>query len=295
MCLSFSDQPHEVLTHMDQSRELEQNHSRAVGFIQEAATAGANLAVLPEYHLRDFDPDDENFGRQCAHWKKYLDAYCALAKKCHICIVPGSFAELHRNEETQEERLVNCTYFIDYNGDILGRYEKKNLWHPERPIVTGSIHDAHPCFDTPLGKVGMLICWDLAFPEAFKELIAQGAKLIIVPAFWKLTDASDVGMKRNPLSDQVFIDATVVSRAFENTCAVVFCNVAGPAAEGYMGHSQVAVPFMGCLEKFSTSEEGMKIVEVDMDIVEEAESVYKIREDMGKQNWHYMYRHIRSR
>lgn len=256
--------------------------------------AGARLAVLPEYHLADFYPEDENFRKQCAHWKKYLDAYCALAKECRICVVPGSFAELHRDEETHEERLVNCTYFIDHHGTILSRYEKKNLWHPERSIITGSMHDAHPCVDTPLGKVGMLICWDLAFPEAFKELIAQGAKLIIIPAFWKLTDAYEVGLKRNPLSEQVFIDATVVSRAFENTCAVVFCNVAGPAAEGYMGHSQIAVPFMGCLGELSTPDEGMKIIDVDMNLIEEAESVYKIREDMRRQDWPYVYRHTGS-
>lgn len=262
-----------------------------MAFVREAASAGATLAVLPEYHLGDYHPADPNFRQQCVHWKRYLDVYCALAKECGVCIVPGSIAELHVHEETGEERLANTTYFIDQNGAILGRYEKKNLWHPERPLVTGSKHERHVAFDTPFGKVGMLICWDLAFPEAFRELIAQGAKLIIIPAFWKLTDAFEAGLKRNPLSEEVFIDSTVVSRAFENTAAVVFCNVAGPAEDGFMGHSQAAAPFMGCLGKLSTSEEGMKIVEVDMDVVDEAESVYKVREDMATLDWHYTYRH----
>jgi predicted amidohydrolase len=38
-------------------------------------------------------------------------------------------------------------------------------------------------FDTPIGKVGLLICWDLAFPEAFRELIANGAEVVIIPTF----------------------------------------------------------------------------------------------------------------
>lgn len=38
-------------------------------------------------------------------------------------------------------------------------------------------------FDTPVGKVGLLICWDLAFPEAFRELISQGAQIICIPTF----------------------------------------------------------------------------------------------------------------
>ncbi|KAK5789623.1 hypothetical protein VI817_008746 [Penicillium citrinum] len=263
------------------------NHRRAIDFIREAASTGAHLAVLPEYHLADFYPShDPEIRQRCANWKKYLDAYCRLAKECNICIVPGSLGELH-NDNT----LVNSAYFIDNEGNIRGKYEKKNLWHPERPFVKGSSNDTrHIAFDTPLGKVGLLICWDLAFPEAFRELISQGAKMIITPAFWRYSDASEIGMKYNPESEGKFLDAAVVSRAFENTCAVLFCNVAGPASEGFAGLSQVAMPFLGCVDRFDNSDEGMKIVSLDMKVLEEAESVYKIREDLASPDWHYGYR-----
>lgn len=56
---------------------------------------------------------------------------------------------------------------------------------PERDHLKSSQYDPHIAFDTPIGKVGMLICWDLAFPEAFRELIAQGAQIIIIPTFCK--------------------------------------------------------------------------------------------------------------
>ena len=81
-------------------------------------------------------------------------------------------------------QLENAAYFIDPTGAILHKYVKKNLWGPtERAHLASSGREAHTCFDTPLGRVGMLICWDLAFPEAFRELIAQGAKIIILPTF----------------------------------------------------------------------------------------------------------------
>ncbi len=51
---------------------------------------------------------------------------------------------------------------------------------PERDHLHGSSRDTHEVFDTPIGKVGLLICWDLAFPEAFRELIANGAKIMYV-------------------------------------------------------------------------------------------------------------------
>jgi predicted amidohydrolase len=103
----------------------------------------------------------------------------------------------------------------------------------------------------------------LAFPEAFRELIAQGGKIIIVPAFWKYSDAGEVGIKRNPKSEGDFLDAAVVSRAFENTAAVVCCNVAGSSEDGFAGLSQGEMPFLGRVERLENSEEGIKIVSVD--------------------------------
>ncbi|KAA8649588.1 hypothetical protein EYZ11_005966 [Aspergillus tanneri] len=265
---------------------IDNNHARAVARIREASSRGVQLAVLPEFHLGELYPPNPDFRNDCKNWKQYLDAYRALARECHICIVPGSFAELHVDAESGEEKLVNATYFINHHGDICGRYEKKNLWHPEREHVQGSKNQPHIAFDTPLGKVGMLICWDLAFPEAFRELISQGAKIIIVPAYWKLTDP-EIGVKRNPLAEQIFLDSVIVSRTYENTCAVVFCNAAGPAEEGFAGLSQAAVPFLGSVGRLATSDEGMGIVELDMSLVEDAELDYKVREDMASSDWHY--------
>lgn len=89
---------------------------------------------------------------------------------------------------------------------------------PERDHLTGSGRDVHEVFDTPIGKVGMLVCWDLAFPEAFRELIANGAKIIIIPTCWMLTDCSEAGLKLNPSAEALFLDSTLTTRAFENTC-----------------------------------------------------------------------------
>jgi predicted amidohydrolase len=272
--------------------QIEANHTKACDFIRKAASQGAHLAVLPEYHLTNWVPSDPAFPSLCAQSQKYLDSYCALAKELNINVVPGTIVE-----QRPDGSLFNIAHFISNAGEILSSYQKKNLWHPERPHLTSSAHEPHEAFDTPLGKAGMLICWDLAFPEAFRELIAGGAKIIIIPTFWTLADCSDAGLRHNPLAEALFLESMLMARTFENTCAVVFANAGAPGAgatEGetsagsYAGLSQVAVPFKGALGKLG-AEEGMSVVELDMQILEDAEDNYKVREDLGREGWHYAY------
>ncbi|KAK3070239.1 hypothetical protein LTR53_010812 [Teratosphaeriaceae sp. CCFEE 6253] len=271
--------------------QLESNYQKAATFIRSAAVQNAQLAVLPEYHLLNWVPQDPKFKEACGKWKEYLDRYCALAKECNICIVPGTILELH-HADADDEVLWNVAYFISHTGDIVGRYVKKNLWGDiERLHLTSSSTDKHPVFDTPLGKVGMLICWDLAFPEAFREMIRQGAKIIIIPTFWTLADCSPAGLALNPSAEALFLDSMLTARCFENTCAIIFANAGGPPGKGYAGLSQVCVPYAGAITRLGSCAEGMAVVDLDMKIVEDAELNYQVRADLARADWHYGYQH----
>jgi len=176
------------------------NYAKAENFIRSAAQQGCHLVVLPEYHLTNWLPKDPKFLQMCADSQKYLKNYQDLARELKICIVPGTIVEVRShvakdaspreerigalNSDTADNNYENIAYFIDDKGEILGTYVKKNLWGPtERAHITSSARQPHTVIDTPLGKVGLLICWDMAFPEAFRELISQGAKIIIIPTF----------------------------------------------------------------------------------------------------------------
>ncbi|KAK5020070.1 hypothetical protein LTR60_000863, partial [Cryomyces antarcticus] len=198
-------------------------------------------------------------------------------------------------------KLLNIAYFISCTGSILGEYIKANLWHPERAFLSATPKLPHPVITTPIGKVGLLVCWDLAFPEAFRELIAAGAKIVVVPACWMLDDGPAYlrCLKRNPGFEPKFLDSMITTRCFENTCAVVFANCGSTEAgqrlhenesNPYVGVSQVAAPFVGAIERLG-SEEGMVVAQLDMEILDDAEENYRVREDLAGLQWHYVYRH----
>ncbi|KAF4221653.1 hypothetical protein CNMCM6457_001804 [Aspergillus fumigatiaffinis] len=171
-------------------------------------------------------------------------------------------------------------------------YVKKNLWGPtERAYLRSSKDAPHQVISTPLGPVGLLVCWDLAFPEAWRELVSQGAKIIIVPTLWTRSGASEAGHRQNPSAPSLFLDSILTARTFENTCAVVFANAGGPPGRNYCGLSQINIPYAGPLVRLGTSAEGMGMATVDMAVLEDAEENYAIRSDLTEPSWHY--RHTR--
>lgn len=263
----------------------------------QAASEGASLAVLPEYHLTGWVPEHESFAVHADDAKSYLVKYQELAARLKINIVPGTIVTSQAGPDSSSNSiLLNVSTFVSYTGEVLGSYNKKNLWHPERPHLTSTGKDEeHTVIETPLGPVGILVCWDLAFPEAFRALVRQGAKIIIVPTFWMTTDCSPEGLARNPDAEALFLRSTLVARAFENTCCIIFVNAGGKEKDGYCGLSQVAMPLVGAVKgSFEGCEEGIRVVEVDMEILEVAERNYKVREDLAKEDWHYGYSHSKS-
>jgi predicted amidohydrolase len=248
-------------------------------------------------------PENPLWGTQAEESDKYLASYQALAKDLQICLVPGTIIEKHTGPNNTT-LFYNVAYFISNDGSILGSYRKKNIWHPERPHLTSSALEHHVAIDTPIGRVGMLICWDIAFPEAFRELIADGAQIVIAPTYCEfhrvptyalLTppgtphDASPEARAYNPDCEALFLETTITSRCFENTCGVVFANAAGPS-EDFLGLSQIAAPIAGPIAKMG-SEEGFVVADLDMGVIEAAERNYKVRQDLEKEDWHYTYRH----
>lgn len=253
------------------------NIKRAEIFIKRAASSKAQIIVFPEDFITGLIEGKKEFADQFADAKNtYRDHFQYLAKKYKIDIVPGSIIEKDRNG------LHNTTYYIDSTGKIKGRYRKINLWGPEKKhFIAGK---EVPIFQTKFGKIGLIICWDLVFPEIFRTMVRKGVNIVICPGYWCYGDAKN-GIKHDENSEIKFVDSLCVTRAFENEIIFIFCNAAGKLQldefqDTLIGHSQITAPFKGAIKKLTHNKEEMFIQEIDTDILKDAEKAYKIRSDL---------------
>jgi len=253
----------------------EENLPYVEKFIKKASKSKADLIVFPEAFL----------SRNCSFKKEFsyserkgLIKIKALAKKYSIGIIAGSIIEY------LNKKKHNTSYYIDSNGKIKGKYQKEHLWINERGIVKKGKHTT--VINLKHIKIGLILCWDLMFPEIFRNLKKKGAEIIICPANWSYQDARE-GLKYNKDSEVKLIDSLCIERAFEEEIILIFCNTAGEiqftkTKDTSVGHSQITEPFKGVIKKLNHNKEAMFIHEIDTSILKDAEKAYKLRKDINK-------------
>ncbi len=118
---------------------------------------------------------------------RYLERIGQFCRS-HACYVAGGTLTCREN------RYYNTALLQDPDGQVIASYDKTHL--PRQPengesqfLTPG---DDLPVFDTPLGRIGFLICWDILFPETFEVLALKGAELIIHPTFGHAEEWSDI-------------------------------------------------------------------------------------------------------
>jgi predicted amidohydrolase len=160
--------------------ELDRNAAMASAAIAEAAQSGVQVIVLPElvtsgYCFASVDEarsvairrDDRLFGR----WSDAAGG----------AVVAAGFAELG-----DDDRLYNSAVLLDADG-VRAVYRKTHLWDTEKLFFTAG-SAAAPVVPTAFGRIGMLICYDMEFPEMTRSVALRGADLLVVPTNWPLGD-----------------------------------------------------------------------------------------------------------
>jgi 5-aminopentanamidase len=162
--------------------EPDANRQAAAEAVAEAAAAGARLVVLPElsdsgYVFDTADPAAEARGLAApAADSATLRQWQALAAR-HGLVIVGGFCDLGA-----DGRLYNSAALVDASG-TRAVYRKAHLWDNEKLVFTPG-DAAPPVVDTEIGRVAVMVCYDLEFPEWTRLVALDGADLIAVPVNW---------------------------------------------------------------------------------------------------------------
>lgn len=220
----------DVLANLGQARRL----------LERAAQAGARLAVLPENFAAMGRRDLAALGRAEARGEgPILPWLKRAARDLRLWIVAGTLPLPPDDEPAGKPRA--CSLLIDADGQRAARYDKLHLFDVEVADNRGSYREsddfAHGervvVADTPVGRLGLTVCYDLRFPELYGALRQAGAELISAPsAFTAVTGAAHW---------QVLIRA----RAIETQCYLLAAGQGGehPGPRQTFGHSAIVDPW----------------------------------------------------
>lgn len=234
----------------DKSRNLEV----AEALVQRASERGARLAVLPEMFL--WRGPEEGIPAAAESLDGPSVARLGrLAARASVTLVAGSLYEA----DPSGGLPFNTTVVFGPDGDRLGVYRKIHLFDvsiPGKVAVRESERmqagDEVVCVDTPVGRVGLSVCYDLRFPELYRRLAREGAAIVCVPsAFTHATGAAHW-------------EVLLRARAIENQIYVIAPNQVGPTTDGppVWGGSSIIGPWGEVLAR-SPDAETLIVAEID--------------------------------
>lgn len=245
-----------TVVQMNTQNDKQENVEKALNYIDQAAKEGTDLISLPEYF--NFLGDDQE--RQEISEDIPGPTTLALmekAKEHRLYIHAGSIIE-----KTDSQKHYNTTVLINRNGEISGKYRKVHLFDIEiEGKVTAKESDTVKpgneavVIDTDFGKVGLSICYDLRFPELYRTMALNGAKILFIPAAFTLY----TGIHH--------WETLLRARAIENQCYVVASGQIGsypPENKTNFGSSMIIDPW-GIVIARSSEKEGITTAHIDFE------------------------------
>jgi len=249
------------------SHDVAANWAKYEGFIEEAALQGVSYLVFPEVSLQGYLLSSGGLGsaemnEQIAYFRATAEPIpgpttrkLQLLAKRHGMLIQAGMAE-----RAMDGNIVyNSAVLVDGSG-VLGVFRKLHNQF-EWPVFSPGNH--LDVFPTPLGKVGMFICYDLAFPEVTREFALKGAKIAALTTAWPMQGD-------DPVTDYYGYTYDLFSRssALANQLWLVCSNQVNrpvtPGAANYYGHSRIIAP-NGKIVADTGYAEGLAVATVDID------------------------------
>jgi len=247
------------------------NLMEACRLIKEAAIQGADMVVLPEcFALMAMSNAEiielaEEQGEGVIH-----KALKESAIENNIWIVAGSMPMKSKQKETK--KVYNASLMFNNLGEVVAQYNKIHLFDVD--IEGEEVYRESDTFiagkdivvvDTPFGRIGLSICYDLRFPMLYHEMVKQGAQIFLIPAAF--THATG----------EIHWEPLIRARAIENQCYVI-----APAQGGYhvngrrtYGHS-MTVDYLGEIQSSHLKGNGVVTINIDLNAQEKVRNSFPV-------------------
>ena len=220
-----------AVVQLNSQDDPEANLAAAREWIRRSADAGAELVALPEMFI---------FCGPLDQARSYAEpipgpttrAVAAVARECGVYVLAGS---LHERVEGQPKPF-NTSLLIDRDGSIVARYRKIHLFDvPGLDVESDNIQAGSEVVVTAVRRrrFGLSICYDLRFPELYREMAARGAEILFAPSAFTMQTGRD------------HWEVLLRARAIENLAYVVAPNQSGPHPPNRhcYGHSMIVDPW----------------------------------------------------
>ena len=238
----------------------EENFTHAVALAEQTMAEQPDVLVFPETWNTGFFPK-ENLESLCDQdGSQVKEVFGALAAKLNVNIVAGSVANY------RDGKVFNTAYVFDRRGECIASYDKTHLFTPmgeDNYFTPGD----HLCRFTLDGvSCGLIICYDVRFPELTRSLTVPGLDMLFVVSQW-------------PKVRTFHLRSLTTARAIENQMFVVCCNSCGTAGETVYGGNSAVIDPWGETICLAGEKEQTITAECDLNILKNIRSTIPVFRD----------------
>ena len=244
---------------MNSCDNIDKNFNTALSLINSALENNAKFIVLPENFLYIGKDKSVGFNESSTYIQNLIKL--SATKKIFICA--GSFPEKIKNSK----KHFNTTILINDKGEIVSKYRKMHLFDinindsAETSESSYTLSGENPVIaKTAFGEIGFTICYDIRFPELFRQTTLMGAHIIVVPSNF------------THQTGQYHWEILLRARAIENGIYIIAPNQTGTKYDGNRsyGHSIIIDPWGRPVASASHNENEIIYADIDMDKVSQA-------------------------
>ena len=247
-----------AIVQMKSSINKQDNLIESLKYIKEAADRQADYIFFPEFQMA-FSSNTQTLDElyktaETLSDSKFIKRLCQYSKKYKIGII-GTFFE--KNPYKKDKRVFDTAFSTDKNGKIVSVYRKLHLYDAFgfKESLKFSRGDKIPkLITTPIGKMGIMICYDIRFPELSRILTVNGSDIIVIPSGWI----------HGIMKEEHWI-TMLKARAMENGVYVIAPNQVGNI---FCGRSMIVDPLGSILTDLG-DKIGVEFVEIQRERIDE--------------------------